>query len=506
MWPQACDEEDYVVSDKLRTFARSRFAGIISSQAAEDGFNLAKNSKVVKGKRKFRRPEKSFAVMLAKGLVDKIHDYDGVAGDVSVGRKRIRLSKAAFQPDVAAASFPFGKIVTTASTTTYYSPAATNFCKAQADHQLLRDAASSSWKMVQGSFVSSLCSASHKLLLSPVGSDRWYFAMSNWSSSASLVWPALKIQLNDAGAYCFEPDLSAQEPVLMSLCDFDSHQAVTYTWRSPLYFKTHFPASGLAPGVRALPDGPPLNLKEAAALKAFWTLPKTTMVLIAKSLGVDTGTSSLFDVLFSVVKHCASKGDEEVMTILLQRLAFSQMASQWSEDLAEIDEAKQVLDRHDARIVEEEQQRVKQMMFEDEVFSGDFKAKHSELEQKKKKKKKTDAATDKKPTEPKDASTLPKKLPRVASEIEHATVKHFAPAGGYLWRDRCLNSWCAQYKPWPPVRRSWVKYGEPEALRLCIAHLWEKHCFSLDLPKSACPFEGVWAAAAAPASSSSAIV
>ena len=44
-----------------------RAASIISSQASEDSFNVCKNSRMVKGKKQYRRPEKCYGIILARG-------------------------------------------------------------------------------------------------------------------------------------------------------------------------------------------------------------------------------------------------------------------------------------------------------------------------------------------------------------------------------------------------------------------------------------------------------
>ena len=49
-----------------------------ASQADEECFRYMKNSKVIKGKRRFRRPEKAMAVVLAKQVLSKVMKYKEV--------------------------------------------------------------------------------------------------------------------------------------------------------------------------------------------------------------------------------------------------------------------------------------------------------------------------------------------------------------------------------------------------------------------------------------------
>lgn len=65
------------------------------------------------------------------------------------------------------------------------------------------------------------------------------------------------------------------------------------------------------------------------------------------------------------------------------------------------------------------------------------------------------------------------------------------PPHSSIWRDRMDGAWCSHYPPLPRLSRSWKRYGETEALRLCLLDLWQKHCMVHGIALSDCPLEGL---------------
>ena len=66
---------DVPVHADIRIVARKRSLIIGASQFSEDLGDFAKNSKVCKGKRRYRSVAKVYLVQLAKGVIDKVHRY-----------------------------------------------------------------------------------------------------------------------------------------------------------------------------------------------------------------------------------------------------------------------------------------------------------------------------------------------------------------------------------------------------------------------------------------------
>lgn len=237
--------------------ASNKIKGITSTQLIEDTFNFQKNSKVIKGKKKFRRPEKAYGVVLARQVLSKVHRYHEPPIDAPLSHRSVRLPGSAFQPvDKPAGDFPIGQIVSTVQKSPWYSPSAANWSQAHADLALLRDVSiSGSWASLSTAWLGVLCQRKHKILLrrGSGGSEQW-FALHHWSDSAVLVWPALAILLPDSTDICYVPDLRVHAPCLLPVVELSTWEALSFQWRSPAWQLHHYPAlatGGLEPAIRA---------------------------------------------------------------------------------------------------------------------------------------------------------------------------------------------------------------------------------------------------------------
>eukprot|EP00974_Lingulodinium_polyedra_P107812 10436242-Lingulodinium_polyedra.AAC.1 len=100
-----------------------------------------KNSKLLKGQKKYRRIEKAFAIPLAKNLFSKIHRYSEVQCEGLPPKKSVRLPTSAFQPSsYDKGSIDFTSVSSTKPAPQWPSPGATNWGQAAADLALLEEA------------------------------------------------------------------------------------------------------------------------------------------------------------------------------------------------------------------------------------------------------------------------------------------------------------------------------------------------------------------------------
>jgi hypothetical protein len=79
-------------------------------------------------------------------------------------------------------------------------------------------------------------------------------------------------------------------------------------------------------------------------------------------------------------------------------------------------------------------------------------------------------------------------------ELSQATVKKYIPLGSFIWQDRSSTSgggWQCHFPPFKRVGRSFNKYGQAEALRLCLVELWEQYCLAQGIPREDCPMKGI---------------
>ncbi len=253
---QAFTETNFTVQPDIKTLVSNKIMGITSTQLVEDCFNFQKNSKVVKGKKKFRRPEKTMGVILARQVLSKVHRYQEPTVDAPLSQRCVRLPATAFQPEAKPqkGGFPANQIVSTVAKAPWYSPPANSFTQQHADLALLSDASSSGkWPLLSSAWLGCLCKHKHKILLSKAGQEQKWFALHSWQDSAVLVWPAEEVTIPGSTCKCYTPALNVAQPVMLSMVELDTWQALSFQWKSVAWQYSQYPAAlgALRPAIRA---------------------------------------------------------------------------------------------------------------------------------------------------------------------------------------------------------------------------------------------------------------
>lgn len=204
--PKALEDNAWQATAEILELAAENFHGVMASQACEDSFNFMKNSKLVKAKRRFRRPEKCFGVAVAKGVADKVHRYKPVNCDVPVQGRSIKLKRSIFVPEVREASMQFNKICSTGATPAWYSPSAENWTARDADLALLRHCHDKgSFLDASTAWLGELCRGQHQLLIRQQG-GAWLFPLHFWSGSCVLALRAKCGSLPGTTLQFWEPE------------------------------------------------------------------------------------------------------------------------------------------------------------------------------------------------------------------------------------------------------------------------------------------------------------
>lgn len=367
---------------EFKHMVRQRSTGIFGSQLAEDLFNYQKNSSVIKGKRKFRRPEKAMGVVIAKEVVSTVHRFQSITVDASLPKQSIRLPKETFQPVESEASFPAGGIVGTSAKPPWYSPGVANYGQRLADLDMLLIASDSGeWDRLTTAWCGQLCSNEHRLLIRPVGRVMgWHFAMHHYTDSSVLAWPALQIEVpNHPNDHFFVFNEQASPKLLLVSCVGD-WEGTVYHWRSPLWQQKEYPnAKGrLAPAVRAFPDkgfGVDTLLK-ICAKSAFFKLDKLFINRLAKHLGLEVPAgAALFDLVFTVVQQILTTTDVQTLDLVSHRMANMASATAWCDELLQVEEAAKCLDTHDEKVLNDEKKDIQQNLEEERAFRAQYRTK-----------------------------------------------------------------------------------------------------------------------------------
>ena len=458
----------------------------MSSQPCEDTFNFQKNSKVVKGKKKFRRPAKVMSVAIDRQVLSKMHKFKEVEADEAIDALTARLPKNAYQCSDADASLKdIPKIVSTQASPSWYSPQAVNWSQQHADLHLVAEAhLHNSWAKLKNAWLGCLFQAKHKIIVKTA--DKMIFGGCHFADSAVVAFPA-RVALQSEMLHMFEPDIAGLPPcgMLWACCSLEGVEAVCYKWRSPYSQIMLAPAAKDLPyAVRAVATtsfGPVLHL---AARHAFWNIDKATLMRFAEHERIDIPKgSSLFDTLWYLIEGIFPKmPDEELMELCCMRLGSFKDKLQWSDELADIDEAREVLDRNDQSVLETERKAVCTIAEHAEEFKRDYTAKFKVLAKPaaapKKKGKKT-LATPRLPLWP-------------DNKIPLAEARLFLPRDAQLWSDDRFGNWHGELKPFPRIGRAWKKWGEKGALIEVLRYLWSRWAEKSGKTMAEIPLDGLF--------------
>ena len=172
--------------------------------------------------------------------------------------------------------------------------------------------------------------------------------------------------------------------------------------------------------------------------------------------------------------------DVAALEFLKHRVGMNDTTTQFYQELLEVDDVHDVLDRHDVKEMDKHKEIAQRGLESSARFVHDFGARVA----------KTKPAPLKISKKFKGTAALPSRLP-IVTTISQAEASKFCPPAGSLWLANFGGSWQAHHPPLARICRSFSKYGEHEAMRLCFVYLWEKHCVLNGLEFNKCPMAGV---------------
>lgn len=473
---------------------RAKSTGLLSSQVCEDTFNFAKNSAVVKGKRRFRRIEKVMGVPIARKVLSSVHNFQELQVDQCAPCATAKLGPECFRPSDDSALMPLAPIAGTSQAPSWYAPQARTWSQPAADLHMLSEARRTNcWEALGRTFLGCVFESRHKFVFTTVGSNgQWFFPVHHFPDSVVLAFPAIVVDI--APKRFFVPTAGAT-PTLLSVTTWDDIQACSYTWASPAsQAAMGAVAQRLPPAVRAMATTEPMSLKQLAARQAYWTVDKSSLKKLAEyqRLTVPKG-STIVDILMSLAR-CAypQASEDDLMDMCCVRLGAYMKGATWSEELCQMDEAVEVLSTNDHKTVSEERKKAKMQEEEAVEFRDHYKTSRTSLKSGMPKNSRKRSA----------AAGLPKKkLPKWPHHnISVAVAKDMRPPGSSLWCCERFGNWQGHMAPFPRVSRSWSKYGEGESLNIVLRTLWQQWCEQHAVPIAEVPIQGLFPAGGSSAS------
>lgn len=149
--------------------------------------------------------------------------------------------------------------------------------------------------------------------------------------------------------------------------------------RVPVACRHAFPraaAAGLCPGVAIMQVGPIEPLLRTAASRAFWDLPKSFVVKVAKAEGIPLPAgANMVETLFAVIAHAfPEKSEQDVMEVLATRHSANDIAQSFSAALFEVEEAYQCLHVDDHKDFRDAEAKAKLVAEGQQAFQKEFNA------------------------------------------------------------------------------------------------------------------------------------
>ena len=282
-------EEDAVGDIKI--LARKRSRSCVFSIPSENCFNAAKNAKLVKGKKKFRRPEKSYAAMIARRVESKVHKFQHVLADAPLQDAPPFLSKETFEADPSKCSLDLSHVVSTSCKTPWTTHGPDDVSRSVADLQMVVQLNHGpGFPRMEFAWIGEICDWTHHLAISKAGKpNEWYIPLRHYSDSAVLCAPTQKVVFPGSDHdYFFRTSSSPTEPLYITITSLDDWMAYSYTWRSPTWQRLSLTAvaAELLPAARRVAHSAAKKLTVVAAENCFWRLGRVFLAKIAAHLKI----------------------------------------------------------------------------------------------------------------------------------------------------------------------------------------------------------------------------
>ena len=450
-FPQTSVEQYVLAFEETKGVAKSSFDkvvfnkiyGILQTELVEEINGVQKNRKRYKTSKNFRNADIAFGLTLDSGICHNKHRFEPVVPDCALRYTASKLPLEAFEGDKSKRSLPFDEIVSASPGQQHFSPASNNRCINVADHELLHQALQQSGdtSCVDFAWFGRLLDATHDLALGfrPSAKEPWkyYLACASFDDSACPVWPAELYSFPEKEVCkeeCFLLKDDLDMPELRALFDPTSKNVTScrIEWLAPFNQDCDVPSwrKHLPIAVRAFRKGPWRAVHETAAYAAFWTLPMSFLVSYAEHFAIVLPPGAkLFDVLWALIKKILKLGDQATLDIIHKRLVDYDLSTLFAEHILCCDEAQDVLEEADFKVLEGLQETAKERLSGKEALKGDFKAKASEL---------------KKPKEPSKKKLKKAVLPAARKSLNDSYEEHFdisqaeaktwLPLGASVWR------------------------------------------------------------------------
>ena len=192
-------------------------------------------------------------------------------------------------------------------------------------------------------------------------------------------------------------------------------------------------------------------------------------------------TDNLAEYLFTFIKCALKLDDIQAFEILKLRFRHLDLNSMFSEEFLALDEALDVLEPADVRMIHKDQETIENVVKRDKSFKLDFHllAKRILVPAAPK------AGGKGKGKKGKAGKSDVQRVP-VDSNIPHDMASSLMPPGGHVWQNRKGQAWCCHVPPRPRFSEPWC-LDTTGALFRIARRAWEQHLQLTGGDWSSCP-------------------
>ena len=204
---------------------------------------------------------------------------------------------------------------------------------------------------------------SHRLILVNSSNEHFHAQMPLKESSV-IVWPVTKqtAKGKDGINTYFEPNLQNAEVELKAVYDFKKFRAIKIRWRSWAWQKNnlhHQEVKRMCPAIRAFMDGKPRTLFEFMCIICFGKLSRPVVEKLAKIAGIKFDPNcTFFQLLLAIIQDVLKLDRCATLDIIAQRMVAPDMEEDYAEHVLHIDEAVDVLEDQDIKVLNQERKDI----------------------------------------------------------------------------------------------------------------------------------------------------
>ena len=269
----------------------------------------------------------------------------------------------------------------------------------------------------------------------------WFIGLRHWKGSSCLFYPA---SMKHSGPFSWLELQPASKPPLILLLDLSPAKlkVAKYEWRRWLWQIANVKDQSTVPSVRPFVSGEVGSFMEVACENAWFDMNHSQVSKFAAHLQKDfQPCHTFFQLLWEVVKRELKCSDEKCLRILQARV-INTMPTDTSEALLQLDEAMEVIEDHDVKMINAQQVLIKDQMEHHDLFAIAYTAKSLQVKIASKKRART--------------ADQPQDFPH---HIQQKDVKTHSTLGASLWSGKSPPQWAGHLKPFRRVSASFSKWG-----------------------------------------------